>query len=219
MGKGGAEILGALAIGALGIATGGFGLAAGGALDASAGAGAVDAGIDAGVGAGADIAGGSSALADLTGSADLAAAGSAGSELATGVAATGAEVGTSEAAGAGAIGSAVGAGFKGGIASGITQMLGGSADAQTTASNIGSAVSGIGTAASAAASIKNLVDPTTAPTAVTPPAAPTVNQAEAISEEEQNANQGKGALANLLAPTGGTNFFPTNNSLKQLLGA
>lgn len=137
-------------------------------------------------------------------------------DIADGGAAAGAAGASSVAGGAGALGTAVtGTGILGSAAS----ALGASSGTVTAANTIGNAVSGIGAAASGASAIKNLVDPVQAPQPVTPPPAPTINQAQAVTQEEEQGSQSKGALANLLAPSGGFNFFPSNASLKNLLGA
>ena len=57
-----------------------------------------------------------------------------------------------------------------------------------------------------------------APAAVTPPPAPTVNQAAQQAGQDAIANQRKGALANLLQPSSSQQASTSNTSLKTVLG-
>jgi len=193
VGKGGivTDVLSAAAIAAA-VYTGGTSLGYFGAADAAGTVGAAEGAgaIDTGLSAAGDEA--------LATGGDVAATG-------------GVEIGSAVTAGSAATGT--------GILGSAASALGASSGTVTAANTIGNAVSGIGAAASGAAAIKNLVDPVQAPQPVTPPPAPTINQAEAVTQEEEQGNQSKGALANLLAPSGGFNFFPSNASLKNLLGA
>lgn len=148
--------------------------------------------------------------------------------------------GGAEAAGAaGAVdgGLAAGEGIAGAsdaIAAGTGAGLG--ADAVTGAATAGGAGAGTGflatlgriaPALSAAASLGSagltateaLQKPPTIPDPAAVPPVPTINQAESRANDDQSKNSARGALANLLQPSGSNFLSQTNTSLKQLLGA